>query len=250
MKNNILKPKLLLFISLFAFISVGVSQNENFNKKKKSIKPFYSIDANIGISTCMDAYYLSSIHGYGFQKKDAKLSYKSMVYGVNFAGGIELAHYLKVGLGLGYLFYKQTDNGFPFNYIVIPNSATTHGLPLFLYFRSDFLDKKTSPYLDFKIGNNFLVTKETVDIILYDGSVARDIGNFKLKNGLFLVSNIGVAFKVKNKTTLNLSVGYRYVSRGHDYLHSLLSLSGKEEYRKTGYITADHQFIVSFGVSF
>ena len=187
--------------------------------------------------------------------KDAKLSYQTLVYGANFMGGIELSHYFKVGIGLGYLYYKQKDNRIPFYFNVIPNSITTHGVPLFVYVRSDFLDKKSTPYLDFKIGNNFLITKETVNIYTRDGiPVAYDIGKFKLKNGLFLASNIGIAFKIKSKNALNVSIGYRYISREHDFLYDMemwfSPSSGKETYRKIGFITADHQFVLNIGLLF
>jgi hypothetical protein len=251
MKKKYLKPKslLLLMISLCAFIPYGISQNETLDKKKLSIKPFYSVEVNFGISTCKVGEY--QVHPYGIYMEGAKLSYQTLVYGTHFAAGAVLAHYFKIGLGLGYLYYKQKNNWMPDSFFALPNSITTHGLPLFLYLRSDFLDKKTSPYMDFKIGNNFLITKETVDLRNYDGvKLAEDYGSFKLKNGLFFASNIGVAFKTNNKTTINLSVGYRYVSRDHDILYSVEWYGDKDEYRKSGYIMADHQFVLTLGVSF
>jgi len=242
MKNYFLKSKLslTLIFSLFVCIPFGLSQNKNPNKKK----PFYAVEANFGVSTYKERAY--TIHSYGVQFKDEMLSYPAFVYGTNFSAGIELTHYFKVGLGLGYLYYKQKDNRLPYHFSIIPDSMTTHGIPLFLYLRSDFLDKKISPYIDFKIGNNFLITKESA--IIFDYYVRSGFGEFRLKNGLFLSSNFGIAFKTKHKTTMNVSVGYRYVSREHDFLSPVEARV--RGYIRTGYITADHQFVINLGVSF
>jgi hypothetical protein len=260
MKKNYSTPKMLLTIifSLFTLIPNGVSQNENLNKKKSSIKPFYLVEANFGISTCNKREYNSSIHTF-----EARLAYQTLVYGANFAGGIELAHYFKAGLGLSYFYYKQKDTRYPYpsSPVYIPNSMTTHGIPLFLYLRSDFLDRKISPYMDIKIGNNFLITKETIDFNpsgFFEREFSiEDFGNFKLKNGLFFASNIGIAFKTNCKTTINLSTGYRCISRNYDMPYNVGpffpdTYSGipDPKYVKTGYITIDHQFVLSMGVSF
>ena len=108
-------------------------------------------------------------------------------------------------------------------------------------------------YIDLKIGNNFLITKETVDLRDIDAFLYRiEYGEFRLKNGLFLASNIGVAFKIEPKATLNVSVGYRYVSRNYDLMNIIPidQFNEKIEYKKTGYITVDHQFVLNLGVSF
>jgi len=189
---------------------------------------------------------------------EAKLSYKTLVYGGNFMGGIELQHYFKVGLGLGYSYYKQKDNTVPYisDYILYPDSIITHKIPLFLYLRSDFLDKKVSPYIDFKIGNNFLITKETVNVIDYaENPVSFGYGNFRLKNGLFLASNIGVSLKTNSKTAINISVGYQYISRNYDLLSNVFKNyeyddKKNERHVKTGYIIVDHQLLFNVGVSF
>jgi len=250
MKNIKSKLLLLLIFSLFAFIPSGVSQGENPEKKKSSVKPFYTVEANFGISTCKEMEYGIDYYRI-YLKEDARLAYQTLVYGTNFAAGIELAHYFKVGLGLGYLYYKQEDNAIPNSWYALPDSKTTHGIPLFIYLRSDFLNRKISPYIDFKIGNNFLITKEGVELRDYDGSLmTSEYGKFKLKNGLFLASNIGVAYKSLSETILNFSVGYRYISREHDFLYDTRIFSGEDAYRKTGYIMADHQFVVTLGISF
>ena len=175
---------------------------------------------------------------------EAKLSYKTLVYGGNFMGGIELQHYFKVGLGLSYLYYKQYDSSEPSFFRGMPFSSTTHGIPLFLHLRSNFLDKKISPYMDLKVGNNFLITKE--EVILFPGETT--FGKFRLKNGLYLASNIGIAFKATSNNTINISVGYQYVSRNHDTPYNF-GWRG-EEYYKTGHIIVDHQFLFNVGVSF
>jgi len=248
MKNYFLKSKLLLTLifSLFVCIPFGLSQNENPNKKK----PFYTVEANFGVSTCKEMEYGIDYYRI-YLKEDARLAYQTLVYGTNFAAGIELVHYFKVGLGLGYLYYKQKNNAIPYSYYILPDSKTTHGIPLFIYLRSDFLNRKTSPYIDFKIGNNFLITKEGVELRSHEGFLlSSEYGKFKLKNGLFLASNIGVAYKSLSKTILNFSVGYRYISREHDFLYDIRMYAGTDVYRKTGYIMADHQFVVSLGLSF
>ncbi|MCL2290371.1 MAG: hypothetical protein FWC34_06670 [Bacteroidetes bacterium] len=247
---NYINKTLLSFICLWIFVPCGISQN-NPEKKKSSIKPFYSVEVNFGISTCKEVDYTTYSYHIFIANGNAKLAYQTLVYGASFVGGIELAHYFKVGLGLGYLYYKQNDNRIPYSYQLLPNSIITHGLPLFLYLRSDFLDKKISPYMDLKIGNNFLITKETLD--LYDAMVmllVDDYGEFRLKNGLFLASNIGMAFKIKTKSIINVSVGYRYISRSYDMLYYIDPIFDKQEYQKTEFITVDHQFLLNVGISF
>ena len=210
---NHIKKLFLLIICLWAFVSHGIGQNENFGKKNSTIRHFYYVAANFGISTTSERNYGPIIYN---QDKDVKLSYRTLVYGVDFSGGIELKHYFKVGLGLGYFYYKQDDKREPDGPhphsrrpYIYPNFITTHAIPLFLFIRSDFLDKKVSPYIDLRVGNNFLITKETVDLIDRTGFlVVTEYGKFRLKNGLFLASNIGVAFKMESRGTLNLSIGY------------------------------------------
>jgi len=262
---NHIKKIPLLIICLWAFIPYGISQNENPNKKDATIKPFYSVTANFGASTTSEIKYrirnFWSRPYLEIEDDNAKLSYKTLVYGADFSGGIELKHYFKVGLGLGYFYYKQDDNGAPYNGTypyhywyrpdIFPYFTTTHGIPLFLFIRSDFLDKKTSPYVDLKIGNNFLITKEAVYLTNYEGLIAGYDGEFRLKNGLFLAANIGIASKMKPKGTLNVSLGYRYVSRNYDLKTNPFAWPYEGiEYKKTGYITVDHQFVLNLGVSF
>ena len=260
---NHIKTFFLPFICLWVFIPYGISQNEHSDKKKLSIKPFYAVEANFGISATNEIKYSVKYYGSHYfleiEDDDAKFSYKTLVYGANFLGGVELAHYLKIGLGLGYLYYKQSDKTLPYTHslfssfpINFPDHITTHGIPLFVYIRSDFWDNKTSPYIDFKIGNNFLVTKEAVTLTDREGRlVCNDYGKFRLKNGLFMASNIGIAFKIKPKGTLNLSLGYRYVSRDHDLMKEIIDYFEKKiTYRKTGYTRVDHQFLFNIGVSF
>jgi len=255
MKKIYSTPKMLLtmLFSLFVLTPNGISQNESHHKKNSSINPFYTVEVNSGISTSIEMEYNASN-----QEFEAKLSYQTMVYGANFAGGIEIAHYFKAGLGLGYFYYKQRDKRYPYSVIYMPNSMTTHGIPLYLYLRSDFLDRKISPYMDIKIGNNFLITKETVDYcsisIHYPFAeivpLIEDIGNFKLKNGLFFASNIGVAFQTNSKATINVSVGYQYVSRDYKMPYSVGTISSDPKYAKVGNISVDHQFVLNVGVSF
>jgi len=242
---NYIKKTILPFLLLWAFIPYGISQNE-----KSSFKPFYHVEANFGISTCIEREYINKIF-------ESKLAYQTLVYGANFAGGIEFTHYFKAGLGLGYLYYKQNDKRYPYSIIFLPNSMTTHGIPLFLYLRSDFLDRKISPFVDIKIGNNFLITKETLDVITF-GTMFESIEIpeiFKLKNGLFLSSNIGVSFKTNSVTTLNVSLGYRFVSRNYDMTYFIGTnnngqISYDIRYVNLGNFTVDHQFVINLGVSF
>jgi hypothetical protein len=242
---NHIKKLFLLIICLWAFLHFGISQNENSDKKKSSVKPFYVVEANFGISSCKEIRYNEYKH-----KLETKLFYKTLVYGANFSGGIELAHYFNIGAGIGYLYYKQEDNGITF--VFNPYSKTTHGVPLFLYLRSYFVNKKASPFIDFKIGNNFLITKETVCYNDNFGHSAFDAGNFRLKNGLFLATDIGIPCFIKPKATYYFSIGYRYVSRVHDFPYEVHHSSEKDafSYRKTGFVIADHQFVLNIGVTF
>jgi len=243
---------LLVFPSLWA------------EEKKSGVKSFYNVEANIGISTRREIsrhqeHYYN--HSYHVIDDEAKLIYKTLVYGCNFKGGIEFRHYFKLGLGIGYSYYKQEDNSLPYYFfepgikfyyyphfpLITPKSITTHNIPLYLYVRSDFFDKDISPFIDFKIGNNFLVTKETVDILNNEFMpMGYNIGDFRLKNGLYLATNIGVCFKLNNRSALNLSIGYQSVSRKHDLWNNY----GSNNNFKTGYTVTDHQFLFNLGITF
>ena len=243
--NNFKKTILLFLCSLVATPWIMAQE-------KKPMKHFYAVEANLGISMRKEASWEGLSH-YTFISDDAKLSYKTLVYGCNFMGGIELKHYFKVGLGIGYSYYEQEDKGLPRlvyfgdDYIITPESTITQRIPLYLYFRSDFLDKKISPFIDFKIGNNFLITKEIVNMAQYQYKAPKgaNYGEVRLKNGLFMAANVGVAFKINHRNALNISVGYQSVSREHD-----LANVGLEEYIETGYTIIDHQFLFNLGISF
>ena len=260
---NHLKKTLLLIIWIWAFGHTGAGQNQTSDSKKFPFKLYYTVEANLGISTTSEIKYnvfesLGYLEGIEIKDENVKLAYKTLVYSIDFSVGMELKSYLRVGLGLGYLYYKQSDKGLPYTclgidrrYGCLPNFRTTHGIPLYLFIQSNFLDRKNSPFINLKIGNNFLVTKEAVNIFSAQQEwLVINYGKFRLKNGLFLASNIGVAFKMKQKGTFNVSIGYRYVSRPYDLLQEADISDGKNKFRKTGYNVADHHFIVSMGVTF
>ena len=252
--NNFKKILLVLFC-LGIIIPYGISQNTDFEKKESSLKTFNVIEANVGasFSKTMSWTYIYNFLYLG-STEPAKFSYKTLVYGVNFIKGIELKHYCKAGLGIGYFYYKQEDKREPYlsygskGYIVFPDYVTTHGFPLFLYLRSDFSEKKTAPYLDLKIGNNFLITKEAVNSRTVEWENRGSYGKFRLKNGLYIAPNIGITHKIDTKTAVNISLGYQYVSRACD-LYNYLEMP-EEGYVKTGYTSIDHQFLLTLGVSF
>lgn len=241
------------------------------NEKKSSVEPFYAVEFNLGISTRSEFEYTSKLGVNDFHPFDLyylesdkpQLTYKTLVFGLNFAGGIKLESpspyfNFKAGLGIGYLFYRQDDRSLPYvtNAFIFPHTITTHGIPLFVYLRNDFWDGKISPYLDFKIGNNFLITKESVTVYdNYGQTVAVDEGIFRLKNGLYLAANIGVAFEVSPKNRLNVSIGYQLLPRPYDLLlydddFPFSIYSDFDEHVKTGYTVIDHQFLLNIGVSF
>ncbi|MCL2041459.1 MAG: hypothetical protein FWG84_05395 [Bacteroidales bacterium] len=244
---NVFKKTILLFLCSLVATPWLMAQ------EKKPIKHFYAVEANLGISMRKEASWEGQ-PDYSFSD-DAKLSYKALVYGCNFMGGVELKHYFKVGLGIGYSYYKQEDNRFFYRiydqyvYYLTPESVTTHRIPLYLYLRSDFLDQKKSPFIDFKIGNNFLITKE---IINFSNWVIKgdNYGKVKLKNGLFVAANVGVAFKGDNRNAINISVGYQSVSKNYDFWNYAHGIDSDKEYIKTGYTVIDHQFLFNLGISF
>jgi len=266
--NNLGKA-IIFFILLILVIPYGISQDVDSKKERRMARrKFYSIEANFGASARSE-FTITNIDYENFRYSTnfdgAKISYKTLVYGCNFMGGIRFrgfypTHFLKLGLGGGYLYYKQKDGSLPYmsSFSMYPNSVITHGIPLFLYLRNDFPLKIVVPYIDFKIGNNFLITKETVNMRDYAGnSVTFDYGKFRLKNGLYLASNIGVAYSISPKNAINLSVGYQYVSRNcdlyYDKIHtppSMYHLPEQKEYIKTGYTVTDHQFMFNVGISF
>lgn len=246
------KPgKTVLFsFCLFLFSLYGISQNTDSTVRKSRIKPFYAIEANFGASARIE-------NDFSGIDNSANFLYKSLVYGGNFMGGIELNHYFKVGLGVGYLYYKIEDNAI-FNstpqYRITRLTATTHGIPLFLFIRSNFLNRKISPYMDLKIGNNFLLNKgmaEIMDYLEYWVTKSYEL-SLNLNNGLYLASNIGVSIKTKSKVAINASIGYQYVSRS---INSILLnfgsvFSPKDEFIQTGWTVIDHQFLINAGISF
>lgn len=158
---------------------------------------------------------------------------------------------------MGYLYYKQDDRALPYisSDCMLPYTVTTHGIPLFVFLRNDFWNGKISPFIDFKIGNNFLITKESITAYTSYGEIRYfDWGEFRLKNGLYLAANVGVAFDVSQKCTLNISVGYQLLSRPYDitifnYIFpDYVNIDA--EYMKMGYTVEDHQFLLNIGVSF
>jgi outer membrane protein assembly factor BamA len=225
-------------------------------EKKSGIKYFYAVEANIGISMRKDITWENPGKFYYFINDEAKLSYRTSVYGCNFMGGIELNSYFKAGIGTGYSYYKQNDHGFGLPYttshisfpsFITHESTITHRIPLYLYLRSDFLDRNISPFMDLKIGNNFLITKEIIRMSYSEYYwMEEDFGFFKLKNGLFVAANIGVALKESHRNAVNISIGYQSVSRSYDISLS----SGYFEYAPTGYTIIDHQFLLNVGISF
>jgi len=261
--NNLGKI-IVFFILLILVIPYGISQETNFQKGKTAIKSFFSIEANLGISGKRKNV---SVYTLGFDKKEIALLGNAFVSGANFAGGIQIFQYFKVGLEVGYFYYKQMEEN-PYDssirrtilidgdrntYIPYPRYTITHGVPLFVYLRSDFLDRKITPYMDFKIGNNFLFSKELVDIVDINGNPSMYVGNEELllKFGLFLASNVGVSFKVTDKFAINTSIGYQYVSTPFDMFktfndHSLWT----KNYWGTKYSIIDHQFMFNVGISF
>jgi hypothetical protein len=244
------KPsKIVLFsFCLFLFSLYGISQNMDSTVRKSRTKPFYAIEANFGVS--------ARIKGSQFEGafKSINFLYKSLVYGGNFMGGIELNHYFKVGLGLGYFYCKINDNAIrPSGYIINNLTTTTHGLPLFLFIRSNFLNRKVSPYMELKIGNNFLLNKGIAEIMDYHGTLVASSYELplNLNNGLYLASNIGVSIKTKSKVTINTSIGYQYVSSSIKIIVPFLyNTAMKDLFVPTGETVIDHQFLVNAGISF
>jgi len=244
-----LKKIVLPFFCLWAIIPSGISQGVDSDKKESSVKPFCAVEANCGLTARKKTTLYPDLN--------AKLSIQDFVVGGNFTGGIKLSHYFKIGFGLGYFYYEQYDGDFFSTYnfancVVELSNTTTHGIPLFFYLRSDFSDKKVTPYLDFKIGNNFLITEEKINVWEMEYYMYHlyqmNYGDYKLKNGLYFAINAGVAFKLNTKITLNASGGYQYVSRYVDRLYGGLGL--EMQYVKTCYTVADHQFLFNVGVSF
>jgi len=262
---NILGKIIVFFILLILVVPYGISQE---TERRMARRKFYSIEANFGMSARPE-FTITNIDYENFRYStnfdEAKFSYKTLVYGCNFIRGIRIrgfypTNFFKVGLGTGYLYYKQKDGSLPYksSFSMYPNTMTTHGIPLFFYLRNDFSQTKVIPYIDFKVGNNFLITKETVDMRDYAGnSVVLDYGKFRLKNGLYLASNIGVTFNINQVSAISLSIGYQYVSRNcdlyYDKIHTPFSVYDPlepKEYIKTGYTAIDHQFMFNVGFSF
>jgi hypothetical protein len=255
--------KAILFSVCLSFFSLyGFSQDTVSAVKKPRIQPFYSIEANFGATARIEA-----------NGNDADFLYKALTYGGNFMGGVELTHYFKVGLGVGYLYYKQEDHFDPtviyglayywnppsYNnfdqiatYFYIQSISTaTHAVPLFLFIRSNFLNKKVSPYLDLKIGNNFFFNKGTAEIIEeYYMIMDQDYKiSLEFSNGLYLASNIGVSIKTNSSVTINASIGYQYISRYINFIYPTLSPT-KDKFTKTEWAVIDHQFMINLGISF
>ena len=257
--NNL--GKIIIFFTLLILvIPYGISQETNPKKGKTAIKSFFSVEANLGMSGKRRNV---SMYTLGFDKKEVGLLENAFVSGANFVGGIQINHYFKVGLGTGYFYYKQKEGNLYDSsirrhilfdktgntYIAYPRPIITHGIPLFVYFRSDFLDRKITPYMDFKIGNNFLFSKEVFDIVDINKNPSMYVWDerFLLKFGLFLASNIGVSFRMSDKLAINTSIGYQYVSTPFDMFKTS---SWRKNYWETKYSIIDHQFMFNVGISF
>ena len=149
--------------------------------------------------------------GYQVGVGDAKMDRLKL----NIINGYQLNPYFSLGLGTGLRYY-------------LDENAVT--IPVFLDFRANFIDNKTSPYLSLGVGYSLSAT----DKMPFTGG------------GFLLNPTLGASFKVSEKTALIIGIGYemqrfKFQSLSY-YTHG--NLYTYEEVRNYGAIS------IEVGISF
>ena len=104
---------------------------------------------------------------------------------VRYINGYRVVPQFAVGIGVGFQHYTSSELSY-YSQTVI-ESVTS--MPIFLHLRSDFLNKKVSPFVETNIGYN----------------VALDGGYF---NGLLFEETVGVSFNVGSRKRLAIGLTY------------------------------------------
>jgi hypothetical protein len=142
------------------------------NKKKIYTPVVHDINYNFWKK---NGYY--GIIEYGMGSSIGRKNGGDFILNINFINGYQFNPWFATGLGIGYRAYL----------------GAGHMLPFFLDLRTNFLEKKTTPY--FSLGTGYAV----------------DVSNHYY-GGLLLRPAFGVSFRFKNKTALNMAWTYELQS--------------------------------------
>jgi len=104
----------------------------------------------------------------------------------------QINSYFSLGFGIGLRYYFEEEALIPF----------------FAYFRSNFMDNKTSPYFSLGIG--------------YSLNASRDFEG----GGFILNSTIGISFKISERAVMNVGIGYEMQKMEIDYFYAGSENSG------------------------
>jgi hypothetical protein len=107
---------------------------------------------------------------------------------LNIINGYQVNPYFFLGFGTGIRYYSD---------------AQASAIPLFADLRANFMDNKISPYLSLGVGYSFDPTNEFEGIF-----------------GFLLNPNLGVSFKVSDKSAMNVGIGYEMQQiKVYDYFY-------------------------------
>ncbi len=105
----------------------------------------------------------------------------------------QINSYFSLGFGIGLRYYFEEDEAL---------------IPFFAYFRSNFMDNKTSPYFSLGMG--------------YSLNASRDFEG----DGFILNSTIGISFKISERAVMNVGIGYEMQKMEIDYFYAGSENSG------------------------
>jgi len=94
---------------------------------------------------------------------------------LSFINGYQINKFFSLGFGTGLRYYSEAEAAI---------------IPFFADFRSNFMDNKVSPYLSLGVGYSFNATND------FKGA------------GFLLNPTVGVSFKLSNKSSMNVGLGY------------------------------------------
>lgn len=164
--------------------------------------------------------YEKSIEVMGAVGLDARSDY---AFGVSMVNGYRFNNYLYLGVGVGYeylngLYYHSYQYGGKYSVSSSYDSKSTQNIiQLYARVKANFTNAKISPFASFDIGNSFNLnsTKE-----------------IKMAHGLFFEPAIGCDFRLNDKQTLYVSLGYKYQQYEYEFINTSYGSAGHELEKK------------------
>ena len=133
----------------------------------------------------------------------AAFDYRYPSFGVNYTAGYRFNNQIYLGAGVGAnlnmnggLATRSVTKLYNSNYL----SPCLISVPVFVYFRANFIDRRCSPFFAVSAGAN-LSAKQTLALDLYEVKYST--------NGAFINPQLGVNFRTTTKTSVYLSLGFQ-----------------------------------------